>query len=131
MIAGQHHSYNSIDVEQDRYVWDFDIQNFGDKAVRLVEPATCRSGTSDKVEVIDQDFSIQRMGRRWDETVVRLRADGSCDLVLLVPADNNSLYVQNFLFLYLSPCLQFESSCPHHNLSSFISRWELDEAKSG
>lgn len=51
----------------------------------ILEPSGCRKGFSDEVSALGFDEGVQWQGKSWDQMRIRLRADGSCDLTLLVP----------------------------------------------
>lgn len=51
----------------------------------IFEPKGCRNGLADTVEAIRFSHGVTWEGNSWDEMQVRLRRDGTCDLILRVP----------------------------------------------
>lgn len=73
------------------HVWMIRDVYHPQSAIVVFEPEGCRRGFSDRVSAQRFDEGIQWHGRDWDQMRVRLRADGTCDLRLLVPVFDGSL----------------------------------------
>jgi hypothetical protein len=102
----------------------------GGATLAIAEPKTCSGAYADTVERLGEERDVYQDGARWDIQIIRLRADGSCDLTLKVPADNQSLWVQNALYFAISPTLNGEAYCTPDRLAAYLGRWELGLGKS-
>jgi hypothetical protein len=70
------------------HIWSMRDINHPYSVIIIFEPDGCRNGFSDKISALGFDENVKWRGRIWDQMRVRLRADGSCDLRLLVPLYN-------------------------------------------
>lgn len=68
-----------------RYIWTIRGAYWLKHPSLVLEPAGCRIGRSDVLELISFDRNVDRGDRKWDILTVRLRSDASCDLKLLSP----------------------------------------------
>lgn len=67
-------------------VWTVTSQPRGDWKIHVLEPLGCRNGLSDTISIVKHDTEFSWHGEAWDNVVVRLKKDGSCDLQLLSSA---------------------------------------------
>ena len=51
----------------------------------LLEPSGCESGFSDAIKLLAFDKNYQWKGQNWDRAQIALRADGKCNLTVLLP----------------------------------------------
>jgi hypothetical protein len=71
------------------HTWLIHHRDRPDRNLVVFEPRGCRKGFADVVKPIRLTPGVVVGGQTWDEAVVRLKADGSCDLTLRVPASPN------------------------------------------
>jgi hypothetical protein len=60
-----------------------------DSQLVVFEPHGCREGFADTVTSTGFEENFEWQHKSWDRVRVRLKADGSCDLTLLVPLFSN------------------------------------------
>ena len=54
----------------------------------VLEPNGCGNGLSDTARLMKFEKGVARQGRSWDQLLVRLKSDASCDLTILLPPDD-------------------------------------------
>lgn len=68
-----------------RSVWTMWGDYWKEHPAVILEPAGCRVGLSDEIELISIDRRYVWNEEEWNSLVVRLKSDGSCDLRMLSP----------------------------------------------
>ena len=72
------------------HIWAMRNNYYPNSVLMIVEPNGCRNAFANEVKSLEYDKSIKWHGKIWDQMLVRLRTDGSCDLKLLVPVYDHS-----------------------------------------
>ncbi|NII55166.1 hypothetical protein [Luteibacter sp. SG786] len=67
------------------HTWRIHHRRYPDSDLVIFEPRGCRKALADTVEPIRFSHGVMWEGASWDEILVRLRKDGTCDLTLRVP----------------------------------------------
>jgi hypothetical protein len=70
------------------HTWRIHHRDQPDSSLVILEPRGCRAAVADTVEAVRFSHAVAWEGRNWDEMQVRLRKDGTCDLILRVPVFN-------------------------------------------
>jgi hypothetical protein len=77
-----------VDEKRDGTIdWILSDQSRPQAPLIVLEPYGCDENLADSVVALGFEENVQWQGKSWDQMPVRLRADGSCDLRLLLPAD--------------------------------------------
>lgn len=67
--------------------WRIFGQSWKDEPGIVLEPYSCKSAFADQISVISRERKFFWSKRAWRRVIVRLVADGSCDLQLLAPLE--------------------------------------------
>lgn len=84
----------------------------------ILEPNGCRQGKSDSQSLISFQHEYKWKGKSWDRAQLRLKSDGSCDLIVLFPAYSSDPMAWAFPegFRRIRPC--GDDSCSTGSLTT-------------
>lgn len=74
-----------------RSVWTMWGSYWSSQPSVILEPAGCREGLADMLQVVNFDGTFERDNRKWNSIIVRLKSDKTCDLRLLAPTLKDDL----------------------------------------
>lgn len=73
-------------------VWSLIGQFKADSRLLVQEPNGCKSGYANTLVLLSYESAVNIKGVSWDRARVRLKADGSCDLeILMTPSDGDPM----------------------------------------
>ena len=106
-------------------LWTISEDYWEDETVKIIEPLLCRDHPADIVKEISRQKK-EVFKETWDEIVVRLKEDETCDLRILSPEKSKSLAIKNFLRAQIAICLKSNSYCEMDVLADHIIRQEVN-----
>ena len=65
--------------------WTISEKYWHSEAGVILEATSCEGVLANTIEVVGAPASVSWQGKAWKQTTLRLRKDGRCDLLLLVP----------------------------------------------
>lgn len=106
-----------------------DSQSNGYPMVKLTEPNSCRQKITNQVKELSRNVKVDDEDGSWKVMKISFSEDEKCDMQFFIPANSQSLAINNFFQANIGICEKDNHKnrvCNQRALAYFIKRIEID-----
>lgn len=112
-----------VDVEYSQvdglFIWRIGDPRWGNEEIAIREPKSCRTTFADSVDMVDGGAELGADGRHYQNLIISLRKDGTCDLRLRLSNDDKASYGWAFAPAIAAACFD-EGPCEEGQIFRYI-----------